>query len=80
MMSFGSLGLHVIKFPSGRVGYVGTIPAALGDEVPASTAAVMGGRAFKNAAGEIVEIKFPSFETDDAARRHAAARGYPVRT
>jgi len=40
---------------------------------------VMGGRAFRNAEGEIVEIKFPVFETEDAAREFAASRGYAVK-
>ena len=72
-------GLHVIRFPSGRYGFVGSIPKALGTEIPANKAAVMGGRAFRNAEGEIVEIKFPVFETEDAAREFAASRGYAVK-
>lgn len=29
LASFGNYGLHVIQYPSGRWGYVGTIPEAL---------------------------------------------------
>lgn len=71
---FGNLGLHVIQFPSGKFGYVGSIPAALGYEVPASRAAVMGCRAYRNAVGDIVEIKFPVFMTETAAHIYAAGR------
>lgn len=75
---FGKLGLHIIKFPSGRFGYVGSIPTALGTEVPASTAAVMGCRAHYNAAGDLVEWKFPVFDTEAAARDFAKSKGFDV--
>jgi hypothetical protein len=75
---FGNLGLHVIKFPSGRYGYVGSIPTALGTEVPATTAAVMGCRSHYSAAGELVEWKFPAFDTEEAARAFATAKGFPL--
>ena len=76
---FGNLGLHVIKFPSGRFGYVGSIPTALGTQVPASTAAVMGCRSFRNDAGELVEWKFPVFDTEAEARAFAQDKGFPAR-
>ena len=75
---FGNMGLHVIKFPSGRFGYVGSVPAALGYEAPANRAAVMGGRSFKNAAGELVEMKFPVFESEAEAREFATSKGFPL--
>jgi len=70
----------VIEFPSKRWGYVGTIPTVLGTQVRASTAAVMGLRAFTNEAGEIVEWKFPTFATEAEAREFAAAKGCEVRS
>jgi hypothetical protein len=73
---FGNLGLHVIKFPSGRFGFVGSIPLALGYDVPATTAAIMGGRTYTNAAGECVERKFPTFETETEAREFAKSKGF----
>jgi hypothetical protein len=73
---FGNMGLHIIKFPSGRYGFVGSIPSNLGTEVAANTSAVMGGRAFRNASGDIVEIKFPVFDSETEAREFAAARGH----
>jgi hypothetical protein len=72
---FGKLGLHVIKFPSGKFGYVGSIPTILGTEIPANRAAVMGCRAHYNAVGELVEWKFPVFESEQAARDFAVAKG-----
>jgi hypothetical protein len=72
--------LHIIKFPSGKFGYVGSIPATLGKEVPASQAAVMGQRSFYNAAGDLVEIKFPVFETEADAKAFAAEKGFAPKT
>lgn len=73
---FGNLGLHVIKFPSGRCGFVGSIPVSLGTEVPASEAAVMGCRSHWNAdRTELLEWKFPSFATEQEARDFAASKG-----
>jgi hypothetical protein len=73
---FGNLGLHIIKFPSGKYGYVGSVPVALGYEAPASRAAVMGGRSSYNAAGELIEIKFPVFESEIEARDFAKSKGF----
>ena len=73
---FRNLGLHIIKFPSGRFGFVGSIPGALGHEVAASRAAVMGCRSYYNAAGELVEMKFPTFESEQEARDFAASKGF----
>lgn len=68
-------GLHIIQFPSKRYGFVGSVPSVLGTEVPASTAAVMGGRAYRNTKGEIVELKFPVFDTEAEASEFAASKG-----
>ena len=77
---FGNLGVHVIEFPSKRFGFVGTLPAALGTVVPASTADVMGGRAFRDpGTGEAVTVKFPSFETRVEAIEYAELKGVSVR-
>ena len=67
--------VSIIKFPTGRYGYVGSVPAKLGKEVKATKSDVMGGRAYKNAQGEIVTVKFPSFETENDARTFAASVG-----
>jgi hypothetical protein len=74
---FGKMGLHVIQFPSGKFGFVGSIPGELGTEVPASRAAVMGQRSFYNAAGELVEMKFPVFESEVEAWEFAESKGFP---
>jgi hypothetical protein len=64
---FGNLGVHVIQFPSGRFGFVGTLPVSLG--APATSAAdAMAGR----------KVKFPVFETKQAALDHATERGVAV--
>jgi len=72
-MLFGrSLGCHVIQFPSKRFGYVGSLPTVLAKQIPATESAVMGGRAFRDESGALVEWKFPSFDTEAEARAFAA--------
>lgn len=68
-----------MQFPTGCWGFVGSLPRALGDVVPASTADVMGGRAWREDGGRIVTMKFPTFPTEDGAREHATARGVETR-
>ena len=75
---FHNLNLHIIQFPSKRYGFVGTVPAALGDITVATVSDIMGGRAFDRN-GETVTVKFPSFTTRDEAVAHAATRGFEVR-
>lgn len=73
---FGKLGLHVIKFPVGTFGFVGTVPLALATMVPATTADIMAGRAVEASNGAVVAPKFPTFPTADAALKFAAANGF----
>jgi hypothetical protein len=77
---FGNLGLHIIKYPTGRFGYVGSVPTALASIVPMTQAGALGSRAFKNEAGEWVEYQFPVFETELAAREFAASKGFKIKT
>jgi hypothetical protein len=72
---FRNLGLHIIKFPVGKWGYVGSIPTVLGTMIPASKAAVMGCRSFTNDAGELVEWSFPVFDTEAEAIAFAKSKG-----
>lgn len=73
---FANLGLRVHEFPSGRFGYVGSVPSALGEWVPATESDVMGGRATRAADGSLVAIRFPSFATAEEAIAHAHAKGF----
>lgn len=75
---FGNLGLHVIKFPSGRFGYVGSMPTCLAMEVPATTSDVLGCRAHRGVNGELLAYKWPSFDTAEAARGFAVEHGCKV--
>lgn len=70
------LGLHVIQFPSGRFGFVGSLPLDMATMVPANTSAVMGGRAIRNERGELVEPKWPTFDTSSAAVDFAAKHNH----
>ena len=71
---FGKMGLHIIKFPSGRFGFVGDIPYCLGKEVKATRSDIMGGRAY-NTIEELKTIRFPVFETREEARVFALEKG-----
>lgn len=46
--SYGTFGLHIIQFPSGRYGFVGTIPAELVIDAPRSFESSEGAEAFAN--------------------------------
>jgi len=70
-----SLGLHILHFPSGRWGYVGSVPVSLATAIPASTSAVMGCRAWRDESGALMEWKFPTFDDCDSAVRFAQAKG-----
>lgn len=76
---FSNMGVHIIDFPSGRFGFVGSLPPALGDIVAATAADIMAGRAFSAPDGTAKTIKFPSFATRAEAAAHAAAMGITVR-
>lgn len=75
---FSNLGLHVIEPKTGVFIFVGSVPAALATLVPATTADVMAGRAFK-ANGALVAPKFPTFPTAVAAVAFAAAAGFTAK-
>jgi hypothetical protein len=62
-----------MQFPSGRWGFVGSLPITLGSERAPTTADVLGCRTYTNEAGETVAPHFPTFETEAQARAHAAA-------
>ena len=70
----GNLGVHVMQFPSGRWGFVGSLPAMLGDEARASAADVMAGRAYTRE-GAAYRVNFPVFDTRWQAEKHAETRG-----
>jgi hypothetical protein len=76
-ISSANVSLHIIEFPSGRFGYVGSIPTDLGEKVPADRAAILGCRSFRDPeTGESMMWTFPSFDTHEAAVAHAKDRGH----
>ena len=70
------MSLHIIQFPSGRWGYVGRVPVNLATAIPATTQAVLGCRAWRNEAGDIMEWKFPTFDTAADAVTFAQGKGH----
>lgn len=72
---FQNLGTHVIRFPSGKFGFVGTLPVCLADIKEASMSDVLGCRAYRDESGRLVAPQYPVFPTEKDAREFAAARG-----
>jgi len=75
---FNNLGLHLQKYPTGRYGYVGSPPYALGIEAKPTTDDIRAGRFTTNTEGKTVTIKFPTFDTVQAAIDHAKRRGFDI--
>ena len=74
-----NLGTHVIQFPTGRWGYVGSLPLQLGTLVPATKSDILGCRTVgKDADGKPLAAKYPSFETKAEAIQHAGNCGVAV--
>jgi hypothetical protein len=75
---FSNLGLHVMKNPAGTYSYVGSLPVALAEVVPADREAVLGQRAFFDEARNLKMYKFPVFQSLEAALQFATAKGFDV--
>jgi hypothetical protein len=75
---FGSLPLVVMNFPSGKYGFVGSIPVVLAEIVPADTPAVMGCRAFRGDDGSLLMHRFPAFNSAAEAVAFAESKGCTV--
>jgi hypothetical protein len=72
---FGAkIGLHVIKFPSGRFGYVGSLPTSCCRRVKATMSGIMGGRAIREGKG-LFEYSSMVFGTQKEAIEHATSLG-----
>jgi len=70
---------HIVPTPAGTHGFVGSIPFALGDKVPATSNDVSGGRAWTSEkTGVLVTIKFPSFPSAEEANKYALGRGVEI--
>jgi len=74
MFNFGGI-THIIQFPTKRFGYVGSVPSTLADEVPATQADVMGGRAHSDEHGNLFAYKFRSHATVEDAVWDAKKNG-----
>ncbi len=70
-----NFGLHICRAPSGRFAFVGSIPAALAEEIDATKGDVLGGRAYRRPDGSLAAPRFPSFGTLAEAEEYAQARG-----
>ena len=75
---FNNLGIHLIKYPTGKYGYVGTLPCGLGNEQKPSSDDIRAGRFTTNSEGETVTIKFPVFSDVQSAINHAESRGFDI--
>lgn len=79
LRSVHGYGLHTIQYPTGRWGFVGTLPTDLATKVVATTSDVMGGRAFMED-GRPMTWKWPVFDTETDAVAFAHAKGFEVRS
>lgn len=70
----GNLGLHVIQFPSGRYGYVGSVPADIYFVDGATEKQIRDARQF----GERFGPKRRTFATREEAVELATSRGYTI--
>lgn len=70
-----NVGLFIINNPSGTFGFVGDIPTAICEIVPAKKCDVLGGRAFYDVNNQLVTAKSPSFDTINDAVSHAEKFG-----
>ncbi|MDX1532674.1 MAG: hypothetical protein R3230_00550 [Nitrosopumilaceae archaeon] len=75
MLGQAKLPLVIVDHPSGRYGYVGSIPTKLCEKIPATSAALIGGRAWKEDDGKYYEWKVPTFETKQEAIDFAESNG-----
>lgn len=64
--------IHIIQFPSKRWGFVGVIPADLGERVKGDILDIMAGRT--DVTGHV--IKFPVFDNPEDAQRHVEDHNY----
>ena len=72
------VGLHVIQYPSGRFGYVGSVPASCCNRVQANRSAVLGCRAVREGE-ELVEYVPMAFDTQQEAIDHAIMCGFEAK-
>lgn len=68
---------HVIKNPAGTYSYVGAVPGALAEIVPATYTDIIGGRAFSRD-GQTVAYHFQPRQSIQAAVDEAIAAGAPL--
>ena len=62
---------HVLECPNGRYTYAGHVPAALCYARPATTADVMGQRAYRGPDGGLITSRPHVFDTEGEAREFA---------
>lgn len=70
-----NLGLHVIQFPSGKFGFVGSIPTVICLSRKPTASDIMGGRVMKDG----LVYYSPSFDTRQQAIDHAKKHGFEVK-
>ncbi len=70
----GNLGTHLINYPTGRWGYVGTLPLVLATIVDPTKDDIMAGRYVTDPTGKARGYKFPRFDTEAEAREFAETK------
>lgn len=60
-------GLHIIGFPSGTFGFVGSVPKTFSYETTPTKEDIMAGRVYEKPDGAVVSYRFPTFPTANDA-------------
>jgi hypothetical protein len=74
MTNLNNLGVHILRYPTGKYGYVGTLPARLGYTDKPTKSDIMAGRFTTAPNGQTVTVKFPVFDTVEDTVLHAQER------
>ena len=69
---------HIIKNPAGTYSYVGHVPTALAEVIPAKYADIIGGRAFRDQDGRAMTHHFRPRESIQQAVDDAVAISAPL--
>lgn len=78
IQNLGTFGLHVIQFPSGKFGYVGSIPSELGFYTEELRQSDWLAGNIREIDGVNKALRFPVFDREIDAVNYAASKGFEV--
>lgn len=78
IQNLGTYGLHVIQFPSGKFGYVGSIPSELGYYTEELRQSDWLAGNIKEIDGVNKALRFPVFVSESDAIAYAESKGFKL--